>query len=46
MTKGINPFTQEGGPKLIGVERYLKANPSANVEIINGVTIEEISEDN
>ena len=23
MTKGINPFTQQGGPRLVGVSRYL-----------------------
>ena len=27
MTLGINPFTEEGGPRLIGVGRYLEVSP-------------------
>lgn len=46
MTKGINPFTQEGGPVLVGVGRYLGSSlpSSPNVQVIGNVTIEEVTE--
>ena len=44
MTQGINPFTQQGGPRLVGVGRYLGENPSSKVQVINNVTIEEVTE--
>ena len=40
MTQGINPFTEEGSPRLIGVDRYLGANPK--IQVIGNVTIEEV----
>jgi len=42
MTQGINPFTEEDGPRLIGVGRYLGANPK--VQVIGNVTIEEVED--
>lgn len=42
MTQGVNPFTQKGGPRLVGVGRYLGENP--NVQVIGTVTIEEVKE--
>lgn len=42
MTQGINPFTEEGGPRLIGVGRYLGANPK--IQVIGNVTIEEVKD--
>lgn len=42
MTQGINPFTQKGGPRLVGVGRYLGENPK--VQVIGTVTIEEVTE--
>lgn len=44
MTQGINPFTQQGGPRLVGVGRYLGENPSSKVQVIGNVTIEEVTE--
>ena len=42
MTQGINPFTEEGGPRLIGIGRYLGANPK--IQVIGNVTIEEVED--
>lgn len=42
MTQGVNPFTQKGGPRLVGVGRYLGENP--NIQVIGTVTIEEVKE--
>ena len=44
MTQGINPFTEKGGPRLVGVGRYLGENPSSKVQVIGNVTIEEVTE--
>ena len=44
MLNGENPFTQESSGELLGdVQNYMSSLfPSKNIEVINGVTIEEL----
>jgi len=45
MTLGINPFTEEGGPRLIGVGRYLEvSSPKGSNRIKFNAQGEEIND--